>query len=99
MSESSGKASSNDEKVMTVRSAVNLDIVSDNIQDIANFAIEKHEYRNATSLSAEQREAASAKAREALWAFVEELKVRRQKALQTMFVLADKAVEEAVGEK
>ena len=86
-----------DEKVMTVRNAINFDIVGDNIHDMADFAIEKHEFVNATSLSAEEREAAVAKAKEALWEFVEELKVRRRKALETMFELADKAVEESVG--
>ena len=86
-----------DEKVMTVRNAVNFDIVGDNISDIADFAIEKHEFVNATILSAAAREAAVVKAKEALWEFVEELKVRRRKALETMFELADKAVEESVG--
>ena len=87
-----------DQKVMTVRNAINFDIVGDNIHDMADFAIEKHEFVNATTLSAEEREAAVAKAKEALWEFVEELKVRRRKALETMFELADKAVEESLGE-
>jgi len=99
MSEDSGQRQSSQEKVMTVRNAVDFDIVGDNIEDIANFSVEKHEFRSGTTLSAEEREAASAKAKEALWAFVEELKVRRRKALQTMFDLADKAVEEALGSK
>ena len=88
-----------DQKVMTVRNAINFDIVGDNIHDMADFAIEKHEFVNATTLSAEEREAAVAKAKEALWEFVEELKVRRRKALETMFDLADKAVQDTLGEK
>ena len=88
-----------EEKVMTVRNAVNFDIVGDNIQDIANFAIEKHEFRNATTLSSEVREAVDARIKEALWQFVEELKQRRKKALESMFSLADEALEEVVSKK
>ena len=99
MSERSGQPQSNEEKVMTVRNSVDFDIVGDNIQDIANFAIEKHEFRNATTLSPDVREAADAKVKEALWQFIEEMKMRRQKALQTMFNLADKTVDDVVGQK
>lgn len=88
-----------EEKVITVRNSIDFDIVSDNIQDIANFAIEKHEFRNATTLSPEVREAVDAKVKEALWQFIEDMKMRRQKALQTMFNLADKAVDDVVGQK
>lgn len=90
---------STEEKVMTVRSAVDLNIVGENIADIANFAIEKHEFRNATTLSSEVREAIDAKIKEALWQFVEELKLRRRQALETMFNLADKALDEVVNKK
>ena len=96
MSERSQQPQSTEEKVMTVRSAVNFDIVGDNIQDIANFAIEKHEFRNATTLSPEVREEVTAKIKEGLWQFVEELKQRRRKALETMFSIADKALDEVV---
>ena len=78
MNEHSSQPQSKEEKVITVRSAVNFDVVGNNIQDIANFAIEKHEFKSATTLSAEEREAVIAKAKEALWAFVEELKVAAQ---------------------
>ena len=93
---SNDQRQSAEEKVMMVRNAVNFDIIGDNIQDIANFAIEKHEFRHATTLSSEVREAAVAKIKEELWQFIEELKLRRQKALQTMFNMADKAVEDIV---
>ncbi len=95
MSESNAQPQSSEEKVMAIRSAVDFDIVGENIQDMANFAIEKHEFRNATTLSPEVREEAVAKVKEELWQFVEELKLRHKKALETMFNLADKAVDES----
>ena len=99
MSESNAQPQSNEEKVMTIRNAIDFDIVGDNIADIASFAIEKHEFRNATTLSPEVREEAVVKLKEGLWQFVEELKLRRKKALETMFNLADKAVDDDVGKK
>ena len=47
---SNDQPQSAEEKVMTVRNAVDFDIVGENIEDVANFAIEKHEFRNATTL-------------------------------------------------
>ena len=99
MSERSQQPQSTEEKVMTVPSAVNFDIVGDNIQDIANFAIEKHEFRNATTLSPEVREEVTTKIKEGLWQFVEELKKRRRQALETMFSIADKALDDVVNKK
>lgn len=93
---SNDQRQSAEEKVLTVRSAIDLNIVGENIADIASFAIEKHEFRNATTLSPEIREAALAKIKEELWQFIEEMKLRRQKALQTMFNMADKALEDVV---
>lgn len=53
MSEGSEQTPSAKEKVLTVGSAITLNIVGHNFRDNANFAIGKHEYRNATNLSAE----------------------------------------------
>ena len=99
MSERSDQPQASEEEGLTLRRAVDFDIVGDNIADIANFALEKHEFRNATTLSPEVREAAAAKAKEALWQFVEGLRLRRQKILGTMFNIADQAVEEAVNKQ
>ena len=96
---SNDRSQSTEEKIMTVRSAVDMNIVGDNIADIADFAIEKHEFRNATTLSPALREEAVAKIKEGLWQFVEEAKLRRRKALEIMFNMADKAVEEVVNKK
>lgn len=69
--------------------AVDFNIVGENILDIADFAIEKYEFRNDTTLASEVREAATEAIREALWARVEQLKLKRQQILAGMFELAD----------
>ncbi|MDE2973210.1 MAG: hypothetical protein OXU64_00605 [Gemmatimonadota bacterium] len=80
-----------------LKTAVDLDVVGENILDIADFAIEKYEYRNDTKLSPEEREEAAARIRESLWKLVEAFKVRRKRVLQRMFDIADKAMEEVGG--
>lgn len=84
------------EQTIEIRSAVDLNIVGDNILDIADFAIEKYEFRNDTTLSADAREEVANKTRAALWAIVEDLKVRRQQILKTMFAKADETVQAVV---
>ncbi len=79
-----------------MRNAVNFDIVGENIRDIANFTIEKYEYRNDRTLSLQAREAAIAEITNSLWRFVERLKTRRQKILEEMFSSADKALDEVI---
>lgn len=44
------------EKILTVRYAVDFNIVGDNISDIAEFTVEKYEFKNDTTLSPETRE-------------------------------------------
>ncbi len=85
-----------DEKTIEIRSAVDLNIVGDNILDIADFAIEKYEFRNDTTLSPDAREQVVAKTRAALWGIVEDLKLRRQQLLRTMFSKADETVQAAI---
>ena len=51
---------SDDEKIGLMNSAVDMEIVGDNISDIAEFTIEKHEFRNDNTLSSEVREEAVA---------------------------------------
>ena len=84
------------EKTIEIRSAIDLDIVGDNILDIADFAIEKYEFRNDTTLDPEVREQVVAKTRAALWAIVEDIKLRRQRILRTMFTKADETVQAAI---
>ncbi len=85
-----------EEKIGSVRSAVDLAIVGDNISDIAAFTLEKHEFKNDTTLSAELREAGDTKIKEVLWKRVEELKKRRMQILAEMFTLAETTLQEVL---
>ncbi|MCY3728773.1 MAG: hypothetical protein OXF97_07255 [Nitrospira sp.] len=89
-------AISDQEKIGSVRSAVDLAIVGDNINDIADFTVEKYEFKNDASLSSETREAGVAKIKEVLWQRVEELKKRRMQVLAEMFTLAERTLDEII---
>lgn len=84
------------ERTLTIKNALDFEIVGENILDIADFAVEKYEFRNDTTLSSEARAAAVEGARQALWELVEKLKLRRKQILQAMFDRADEAVRLAV---
>lgn len=85
-----------EEKIGTIRSSVDFNVVGDNILDIAEFTVEKYEFRNDTTLSAETRERALTEIREVLWQRVERLKVRRQQILADMFNAAEVTLNEIV---
>lgn len=89
-------AMSDEEKIGSVRSAVDLTIVGDNISDIADFTIEKYELKNDTTLSSETRAAGLAKIKDVLWHRVAELKKRRMQVLAEMFSLAETTLDEVV---
>lgn len=55
------------EKRGSVKSAVDLAIVGDSINDIAAFTLEKYEFQNNCTLSPEVREAGEAKIKVVLW--------------------------------
>ena len=84
----------NFDRNLTLKTAVDLDVVGENILDIADFAIAKYEFRHDTKLSSEEKEAAAKQIREALWKLVEAFKVRRKRVLQRLFDIADDAMEE-----
>ena len=86
----------NFDRSITLKKAVNLQVVGENILDVADFAIEKHEFEKGITLSEEHREAAIEQIREDLWDLVKEFRARRKKWLQMMFDTADKAVQKAV---
>ena len=88
-------ASSN-ERVITIKRSVDMNIVGENIADIVDFAIEKYEFRNDTTLAGDVREKATASMRDALWAEVERMKALRKEWLQKMFDTADAALLESV---
>lgn len=90
---------SNEEKIGQVRSSVDFNVVGDNILDIADFTVEKYEFRTDTTFSAEQRSEAVEKIKDALWNKVEELRMRRKQILEMMFNLADETLDEYVDKK
>ena len=85
-----------EEKVMSVRSSVDFDIVADNMLDIAEFTVEKYEFRNDTTLSDEVRQDALAQIRDALWQKIEDMKKRRKQILEEMFNLAEKTLDDVM---
>jgi len=88
--------SSDFDRDITLRTAVDLEVVGENILDIADFAIEKHEFRHDVKLSPELREKAAKQIRVALWELIEEFKQRRKQVLRRMFETADRVMEETV---
>ena len=93
---------SGEDKMDTIRSALDLDIVRDNILDIAEFTVEKHEFKSDSTLSSDMREKAVARIREALlksWEEAEETRRRmRRKILAEAFSTAEKTLHEVLEE-
>ena len=86
-------------KILTVRNAVDFNIVGDNISDIAEFTVEKYEFKNDTTLSPELRDKAMKEISDVLWRQVEQLKQQQRRVLARMFDAAESALEDVVGEK
>ena len=82
-----------------MNSAVDMEIVGDNISDIAEFTIEKHEFRNDNTLSSEVREEAVALIEKVLWKRVTELSLLRKQYLAGLFSLAEDALSEVVDKR
>ena len=87
------------EKVVTLARSIDFNILGDNIQNIADFTIEKYEFRNNGTLSSEIREQAVARIKDVLWKEVEELKQWRRRILERMFDTATKTLDEIVDKK
>ncbi|MXW56313.1 MAG: hypothetical protein F4Z33_09170 [Gemmatimonadales bacterium] len=81
-----------------MRNAVDFGIVGDNILDIADFAIEKYEFTNGTTLPDEAREAAVERVRDALWEMVKAFRNRRKEMRKQLFDTADEAVRDYVAD-
>ena len=88
-----------EEKILTVRYAVDFNIFGDNISDIAEFTVEKYEFKNDTTLSPELRDKAMKEITDVLWRQVEQLKQQHRRVLAQMFDAAESALEDVVGEK
>jgi hypothetical protein len=82
----------NYDRAVTLKTAVDLQVVGENILDVADFAIEKYEFENETTLSDEAREAAVEQIRDDLWDLVKEFRARRKEWHQKMFDTAERAV-------
>ena len=74
---------------------INLDVVGDNIADIAAFTVEKHEFTN-DDLPAEVREEALAAIRDVLWQEIEGWKQRRQELLARAFRTAAETLQDVL---
>ena len=75
-----------------MKNSVDMDIFGDNISDIAEFTIEKHEFRIDNTLSSEVREEAVAVIEKVLWKRVTELSLLRKQYLAGLFSLAEDAL-------
>lgn len=82
-----------------VRSAYDIGVVEDNIQDIAEFTIEKHEFANAKTLPRAIRREIAEKIREVLWARIKELRLQRKQILEDMFNSAEEILAEVVSKE
>lgn len=89
----------NEEKIGQIRSSVDLNILGENILDIADFTVEKYEFRTDSTLSPEMRAEAVEKIKDALWKRVEEMRLRRKQILEQIFNLADETLNEVVDKK
>ena len=87
-----------EERVIAIKKSIDFSIVADNMLEIADFTVEKHEFKSGRALSPDMRERALAKINDALWQRIEALKARRQKHLEEMFRTAQAALDEVVGE-
>ena len=87
-----------EERVAAIRRAIDFSIVADNVVEIADFTVEKHEFKSGRPMAPEVRERAISRINDALWQRIEALKARRQKHLEEMFNTAQAALDEVVGE-
>ena len=88
--------SGKEERLVTVKNAIDYDIVADNILEIAEFTVEKHEFRVDGALAPEVRAVAIERIRDVLWQRVEALKLRRERFLKDMFNSAQTTLEDVL---
>ena len=85
-------------KILNARYAVNFNVVGDNISDIAEFTVEKYEFKSDDTLDPETRAQAIKAITEALWQQIEQLKRQRRQLLANMFRAAESALDEVVAQ-
>ena len=84
------------QRIARIQTALDIELVGDNISDIAEFTVEKFEFRTDSTLPAETREQAVTEIKDILWRRVERLKERRQEVLADMFNAAEARLGEVV---
>ncbi len=82
---------------VALKSSVDMDILGDNLSEIAQFTIEKHEFSN-PALSKELREKAYTAISKVLWEEAEELMRRRRKILAGLFESAAATLENVLAD-
>ena len=83
-------------KFQTLKPAINFDVVSDNLLDLAEFTVEKYEFDNQVVFSDEDRKSYIAQLKDLLWLEVEELKKRRGQILNELFETAEKSMKDFI---
>ncbi len=86
-------------RIGKIRDSADFNVAGDNIVDIAEFTVEKHEFRNGVTLSAETRERAVAEIMDVLWRRVEQLRARRQQVLADMFNAAEATLNDVLSQR
>ena len=78
-----------EKRLAAIRDAVDVKLVGDNVSDIAEFTLEKFEFRTGGTLSAKVRQEALAEIKDLLWQRVERLQQRQQEILADMINAAE----------
>lgn len=82
-------AASEDIRAPEIKDEIDFGIVKDNIIDIANYTIEKYEYREEVTLDERIRNEAIGELQAVLWKIAERLTACRQQVLRDMFETAE----------
>ena len=85
-----------DELMARLDDSFDIGMVADNVSDIANYAVEKHEFINQTTLPPELRSLALAHIKKVLGREIEELKRHRRELISRFFDGADDALMEVL---
>ena len=96
MSNNGDQAQGNEGQELEVKSSVDMEIVGENIVDIAHFTVEKYEFRSDRALPADVREEAINQIKDRLWQKVEQLRKRRKMILADMFSTASQTLEDVI---
>ena len=82
---------------LEVKNEIDFGIVKDNIADIAQYAIEKYEYQEDTTLAGVVKDNLVGEIHTVLWQYIDRLKTCREQVLADMFQAADDTLLSIVG--